>query len=363
MLGACADLIREPKRFEDRPSAAAVDEYKEDTQHDAAMSSQKDEATDSNKGLQIKPPVDRESMSVADIAELAAPSVVAINTEELVQDFYGRVGTQPFAGSGVIISADGYIVTNDHVVGNAQTIQVTLATGESLDAELIGTDPSNDIAVIKIDGKDLPAIEVASSSDTRVGSTVVAIGNPLGVLEGTVTAGVLSATNRNVQSQDGVMYGLLQTDAAINQGNSGGALLNDQGQLIGINSSKAGGMNVEGIAFAIPTDTVMPLVEQLISKGEVQAPQLGIMAFDVTFNMQMSYDLPAGVYVQAVEPGSPADQAGVQAQDVITGIDGQSITRMRELQSLKNRLSTGDTMDLTIYRGGEEIDLTVSFGE
>jgi len=294
---------------------------------------------------------------------LNEPSVVAINTEELVQDFYGRVGTQPFAGSGVIISADGYIVTNDHVVGNAQTIQVTLATGESLDAELIGTDPSNDIAVIKIDGKDLPAIEVASSSDTRVGSTVVAIGNPLGVLEGTVTAGVLSATNRNVQSQDGVMYGLLQTDAAINQGNSGGALLNDQGQLIGINSSKAGGMNVEGIAFAIPTDTVMPLVEQLISKGEVQAPQLGIMAFDVTFNMQMSYDLPAGVYVQAVEPGSPADQAGVQAQDVITGIDGQSITRMRELQSLKNRLSTGDTMDLTIYRGGEEIDLTVSFGE
>lgn len=299
------------------------------------------------------------ALSVEEIAAKAAPSVVAISTEARVQDMFGRVGYAEGAGSGVIISKDGYIVTNHHVVNGARSISVTLATGDRYDAELIGSDASNDIAVIKIQASDLPAIEVASSSELKLGSTVVAIGNPLGVLEGTVTDGIISATSRNIQTEDGVMYNVLQTNAAINRGNSGGALVNNRGQLVGINSNKATGNSVEGIAFAIPSDTVMPLVNQLIENGEVRSPEIGIVAASITSDMQQAYKLPAGIYVQSVKSGSPAEKAGLKERDIITEVDGQSIGTLQDFTALKNRHQTGDTIKLTVQRDGETVSLDV----
>ncbi len=297
------------------------------------------------------------ALSVAEIAQKCSPSVVAIRTTMNVQYNFGMVAPMEGAGSGVIISKDGYIVTNHHVVGDADQVTVTLAGGDSYEAELIGSDPSNDIAVIKIKADNLPAAELAPSSDLTVGSQVVAIGNPLGVLEGTVTSGVISATGRNIETKDGTMYNVIQTDAAINQGNSGGALLDDQGRLIGINSVKAGGQNVEGIAFAIPSDTFAPLVDQLIETGKIEAPQLGVGCINITPELQSRYDLPAGVFVQQVEKGSLAERGGVKTQDVIVSLNGSPITGYHDLQALKNRVRPGDEIVLGIYRDGEEMEL------
>lgn len=298
-------------------------------------------------------------MTVAQIAEKASPSVVAINTEETIQNVFGQTGEAIGAGSGVIIRKNGFIATNAHVVGNAQKISVTLANGKEYPAKLVGADPANDLAVVKIDADDLPAITVASSSKLQVGDRVVAIGNSLGLYEGTVTAGVISSTSRNVHMQDGsIMYGALQTDAAINQGNSGGALVNDEGQLVGINSAKSGG---EGIAFAIPSDTVMPIIDQLIENGHVTQPELGITGFTVNARMIQAYQMPQGIFVDSVKPGSSADKAGIKKKDIIVGFDGQKITNMNDLNALKTRHKVGDTVKITVNREGKDVDLDLTF--
>ncbi len=301
-------------------------------------------------------------LNVEKIAEKATPSVVAIQTQAVSQDLFGQPQFGEAAGSGVILSKDGYIVTNHHVIQNARDINVTLSTGTQLKADLVGSDPSNDIAVIKVEGENLPAIEVASSSDLKVGSYVVAIGNPLGVLEGSVTTGVISSTNRTIHGRNSDLFNVLQTDAAINQGNSGGALVNESGKLVGINSNKFSGEGIEGIAFAIPTDTVMPLVQQLIKNGKVTSPEIGISAFNITSVMQEKYRVPAGIYVQAVKPESLAEKAGIQVNDIITAVNGEAVTSVQSFTALKNRHQLGDTLKLSIDRRGEkqEISLVLS---
>ncbi|MDD2458919.1 MAG: trypsin-like peptidase domain-containing protein, partial [Eubacteriales bacterium] len=235
---------------------------------------------------------DREALSITQIVAQGKPAVVAIDTETTVATPFGRNSIIPSAGSGFIISADGYVVTNHHVISGAQSIQVTLDNGDTYKASLVGSDPANDIAVLKIDGQDLPTVQLGESSDLEVGELAVAIGNPLGELSGTVTAGIISALDRTI-TVDGQDMTLLQTDAAINAGNSGGALFNSFGEVIGINTAKNSGSGIEGLGFAIAIDHAEPIIEQLIEKGSVpEPPRIGIYTQDVTAEMAQQYDLP-----------------------------------------------------------------------
>ncbi len=324
-----------------------------------SSSSEETEATTSSLTQTQQGTSPGDALSVADVVAQASPSVVAINTTSLVQNMYGQVGTVPGAGSGVIIRTDGYILTNNHVIGNATDILVTLASGETLQATLVGADSSNDLAVIKVDETDLPAITTATSTDLRAGDSVIAIGNPFGQLEGSVTSGIISSVNRNVEVEDSVLYNVIQIDAAINSGNSGGALLNTKGELIGINSAKAGGDGIEGIAFAIPTDTALPIAEQLISIGEVQAPEVGISGSTVSTEMQYAYQLPAGVLIEVVKPGSAADVAGLQRTDIISRFNGEEVNSVQDITALKNRLKAGDSVEVSFYRDGTEQSTTL----
>ncbi|NCA99706.1 MAG: trypsin-like serine protease [Clostridia bacterium] len=306
---------------------------------------------------------DREAMSITQIVAQGKPAVVAIDTETTVATPFGRNSIIPSAGSGFIISADGYVVTNHHVISGAQSIQVTLDHGDAYKASLVGSDPVNDIAVLKIDGKDLPTVQLGDSSDLEVGELAVAIGNPLGELSGTVTAGIISALDRTI-TVDGQDMTLLQTDAAINAGNSGGALFNSFGEVIGINTAKNSGSGIEGLGFAIPIDHAEPIIEQLIEKGSVpEAPRIGIYTQDVTAEQAQQYDLPEGVYVVQVGEGSPAAVAGIQRGDVIVAINGQETLTTAAINAVKNTLQAGDTMTLTIIRDGKKMDVPVVLAE
>ncbi|NCC75738.1 MAG: trypsin-like serine protease [Clostridia bacterium] len=306
---------------------------------------------------------DREAMSITKIVAQGKPAVVAIDTETTVATPFGRNSIIPSAGSGFIISADGYVVTNHHVISGAQSIQVTLDHGDAYKASLVGSDPVNDIAVLKIDGKDLPTVQLGDSSDLEVGELAVAIGNPLGELSGTVTAGIISALDRTI-TVDGQDMTLLQTDAAINAGNSGGALFNSFGEVIGINTAKNSGSGIEGLGFAIPIDHAEPIIEQLIEKGSVpEAPRIGIYTQDVTAEQAQQYDLPEGVYVVQVGEGSPAAVAGIQRGDVIVAINGQETLTTAAINAVKNTLQAGDTMTLTIIRDGKKMDVPVVLAE
>lgn len=313
--------------------------------------------TEVNPGTTNNPaPVEGDDMSVEQIADLASPAVVAIGTKALQETIMGYQ-TIMAAGSGVIVSNDGYIVTNNHVVEGSTETTVTLSSGEEYQATIVGTDPTTDLAVIKINADvELPFLSFGDSSELQVGETVVAIGNPLGEFEGTVTSGVVSGKNRTITIENTTMLNLIQTDAAINSGNSGGALLNLQGEVIGINSAKTSAVGVEGIAFAIPSEVVVPLAEQLIEHGEITRPMLGINGQTVPKN---NYGLPQGVMVYDVLEGSSAARAGVQKSDIITAVNGNSVTSVNDINAYKAQMEVGDQMILDIYRDGEELSIEV----
>lgn len=305
----------------------------------------------------------RTALSITEIVAKGKPAVVAIDTEMTVATPFGRNSVVPSAGSGFILTADGYIVTNHHVINGAQNIQVTLDNGDTYPAKLVGSDPVNDVAVLKIDGKDLPTVALGKSSDLEVGELAVAIGNPLGELSGTVTAGIISALDRTI-TVDGQEMTLLQTDAAINAGNSGGALFNSFGEVIGINTAKNSGSGIEGLGFAIPIDHAEPIITQLIEKGSVpQPPRIGIYTQDVSADMAKQYDLPEGVYVVQVSQGSPAEAAGIQRGDVILAINGKETLTTAAVNAVKNTLQAGDTMTLTLVRDGKKIEVPVVLAE
>ncbi len=305
----------------------------------------------------------RKALSIVEIAKLGKPAVVAINTETLVATPFGESGTMPAAGSGFIITADGYVVTNHHVVAGAQQITVVLDSGDSYKARVVGSDSINDLAVLKIDGQNLPTVILGSSADLEVGELAVAIGNPLGELSGTVTAGIISALDRAVNI-DGQTMDLLQTDAAINSGNSGGALFNSFGEVIGINSAKNMGTGIEGLGFAIPIDHAKPIIESLIQNGSTLGkPRIGLYTQDITEEMSVQYDLPVGVYIAQVEPGSPADLAKLQRGDVIIAMDGQETLTTESINQVKNQMKPGDTIELTLVRDGQQLTVMVTLGE
>ena len=272
------------------------------------------------------------------------------------------------SGTGVIFSDDGYIVTNSHVVEGARRITILLTDGREMPAALVGADSVSDLAVLYIDADKLTAAEFGDAKTLRVGDAVVAIGDPLGVeLRGTMTDGIVSAINREV-SVSGRPMTLIQTNAALNSGNSGGPLINCYGQVIGINTMKIGtfvdSAGVEGLGFAIPSTTVKEIVDQLIRQGYVSGrPLLGIECNEVTSYYQQFYNLPAGIRVVTVNDGGPADKAGLVTGDIILSMDGKRITTLDEMNACLYTHAVGDTSLLTVYRAGKQLTLSVTFGE
>ena len=335
------------------------------------------------------------SMSVADIVKKVTPSVVGVqstfsssngNNNNPMNGYggffgygsQGNNGSQGMTGvgTGIIMSKDGYIVTNAHVIyddeygyGEASSVQIQMSDEETTyDARIVAYDKEADIAVLKIDADNLTPAEFGDSSSCEVGEMVVAIGNPLGLqFQNTVTCGIISALDRKVTINDNTMT-LIQTDTAINNGNSGGPLINSSGQVIGINSAKmsstySGEATVEGIGFAIPMSEAKSIVDDLINYGYVTGrPQLGISCQDVTEAVSQAYNIPVGAYIFSVTAGGAADQAGLQPGDVITGIQDQTISTTEELNAVKNQYKAGDTITLTYVRAGEtkKVDVTLA---
>lgn len=306
---------------------------------------------------------DGKALSIVDIAAQGKPAVVAINTQVSMQDMFGQPSNFAAAGSGFIISKDGYIVTNNHVIADATTITVVLDDGRIFDAKLVGTDTRNDVAVIKVDAANLPTVILGNSDDLEVGELAVAIGNPLGELSGTVTAGIISALDREI-TVDGQTMRLLQTDAAINAGNSGGALFNSFGDVIAINTAKTSSTGVEGLGFAIPINKAKPIIESLINYGYVKGrTKIGITTRDITAQMAEYYNMTEGIFIYDIEAGSAAAKAGLKKEDVIIAVNGQKVLTTAALSDFKEKLSPGDTIKLTIVRDGKQMDIEVVLQE
>lgn len=304
-----------------------------------------------------------EESVVIQVVEKVRPAVVNIQTRGFASDFFGQLFPQEGAGSGVIVSEDGYILTNHHVIRNATQIRVRLLDGTELDGRVVGTDPPSDLAVIKVDGKGrkLPAAELGDSHALRVGQLAIAIGNPFG-LGSTVTVGVVSALNRSIQVPGFIIDNLIQTDAAINPGNSGGALVNSAGQVIGINTAII--PQAQGIGFAIPSSVARAVMEQLIRTGSVQRPFFGVVYVEVTRELAQAYGLAAdhGVLVQQVVPGSGAERAGIKPLDIIVEMQGKRIEGASDFQREILQRRVGDVLTVTVVRGGQRLQLQVRLG-
>ncbi len=331
----------------------------------------------------------KDAKSIPDIVDSAMPSVVGVSstfeyTASSSMDMWGFGGgnTSPQTeeikgtGTGIVMTSDGYIVTNAHVIydtseyncGEAKTVSVVLSDETEYEAKIMGYDVETDIAVLKIDAKNLTAAEFGNSDDLKVGELVIAIGNPLGFeLFGSVTSGIVSATNREITVNEKQMK-LIQTDAAINSGNSGGPLLNSCGQVIGINSAKMsssyGSASVEGLGFAIPITEAKTIIDDLINYGYVTGrPQIGIQTQDVSDTISRFYGIPVGVYVVSVSEGSSAEFAGIKEGDVIIGAEGQPVKNLEELNEIKKQYKAGDEITLTISRQGEDIEINLVLQE
>lgn len=298
-----------------------------------------------------------DSMTVTDVVNKNADAVVEILVSGTTQNYFGQIQPSAGAGSGVIVREDGYIVTNYHVIQGANKVQVTLHNGETYPATIIGGDNSQDIAVIKINAKDLTVAEIGDSSKVSVGDTAVAIGNPLGQLGGTATTGIISALDRNLEI-DGRTLTLMQTDAAINGGNSGGGLFNSKGELIGIVDAKSSGVGIEGLAFAIPINSVVGTIDDLIENGNVTTrPIVGITISDVSEENAQYYQLEsAGVYITQVT-GENAQKAGFQSEDRIVSIEGEKIETSQQFISIVRQHKAGDTVSIVVSRSGQEIEI------
>lgn len=314
---------------------------------------------------------DYSNTSIA-VAEKVLPSVVGITVTYQVNSIFGS-NTGDATGSGIIISEDGYILTNNHVISSessssyyaiseATSIKVNLYNStETYDATIIGTDPYTDLAVLKIEKTDLTPAILGNSDDAKVGEFVMAIGNPLG-MDYSVTTGVISAVNREVQSE-GSTYLAIQTDAAINSGNSGGALVNANGEVIGINTLKLSGTGIEGIGFSIPISSTTSIINQLIEYNTVKRPYIGISGSSIDESLTKKYNIPQGVYVETIEKDSPASKAELKEGDIIIKIENQDIKSINELNRIKNTYNIGDKIKLTIIRNSEELEIEIELAE
>ncbi len=303
--------------------------------------------------------------TIPQIVDKAKPAVVAIYTNIVVSDQFGGLAQNTVSGSGFIISPDGYVVTNAHVIENAQSVHVNLEDGRTFQTAIIGSDSYADIAVLKIGAEELPYIELGDSSKLLIGELAIAIGNPTGNLSGTVTSGIISALDRELSQTP---IALIQTDAALNPGNSGGALLNAYGEVIGINQLKilysgTSTDQIQGISFAIPVNAAKPIIESIIRTGKHIWPMMGISVSTVEEDLASDQGLHyPGVVVVSVEAGGAGSQAGLKSGDVITAFDGKAVETTKELTDLKNAKEAGDEVVLTIYRGTRSLEIKMVLG-
>ncbi|RQD76719.1 MAG: PDZ domain-containing protein [Candidatus Syntrophonatronum acetioxidans] len=320
---------------------------------------------------EVTPPVEDyhefQNTAVVKAAEQVTPAVVGITNMVTVYDFYqGQQRLQERAsGSGVIINSQGYIATNYHVIAEAEELVVTLGTGEEISAQVVGQDPGTDLAVLKIDKEDLPAARFGDSDHLQVGELAIAIGNPLGLeFQQSVTVGVISALERSIRigEQD---FSFVQTDAAINQGNSGGPLINAIGEVIGINTAKINIPGVEGMGFAIPSNEVEKIIQELIERGRIIRPWIGVMIMEIDQDMAQRFDLPVteGLLVEEVVDGGPAERAGLQPGDIILQLAGEEIDTFDRLKEVIDKHEIGEQVSLVVLRQEEEISFEVTFEE
>ena len=311
------------------------------------------------------------SLTTEQVADLVSPSVVVITTEQVVYSqwsWYGQSQVESGAGSGVVISSDGYILTCAHVVSGASNITVTIGDTD-YPATVVGEDDTSDVAVLKIDATDLTPATVGNSDSLAVGESVLAVGNPLGELGGTVTSGIVSALNRSVSIQGSSSVNtmsLIQMDASVSPGNSGGGLFNMNGELVGIVNAKSSDSDAEGLGFAIPVNDAVKVAQELLENGYVTGrPYLGISYFAVT-DAQTAAQLGVnayGVYIVEVVKGGPADKAGLQAGDRIVSVDGSEVATQSDLGTLMQNHKAGDTIEITVARGGQMQTVNVTLGE
>ena len=309
-------------------------------------------------------PTDGSAMTPAQLYASQVNSVVAISTT--IQS--GR-GSGQSSGSGFILTEDGYVITNYHVVESATSIDVVMHDGTEYPAQLVGKDSSNDLAVLKIEATGLPAATLGSSNDLAIGDMVVAIGNPLGELASTQTVGYVSGIDREVSTSGSITtISMIQTDAAINPGNSGGPLFNMYGQVIGITTAKysgttGSGASIEGIGFAIPIDDVEPLINDLIDYGYVTGAYMAVTVQDVDSASAEMYGIPTGAYIVSVEKGGAADRAGIQPKDIVIAVDNQKVSNVTELTRALRNYKAGDTATVKLIRSGGEMTLDIIFDE
>lgn len=307
-------------------------------------------------------------MTPAEVYSLNVNSTVGITTSVTTTNFWGYQTTAAASGSGFIISDDGYILTNYHVIEGANSVTVTMYDDTTYDAELVGYDQSNDIAVLKIDGENLTPVILGDSDELHVGDSVVAIGNPLGELTFSLTSGTVSALDRKITLSSGVSMELIQTDCAINSGNSGGALLNLYGEVIGITNAKysgsgsSSGASIDNIGFAIPINNVSDIVKSIIEKGYISKPYIGVSVEDVS-DEAVSYGLPKGAAVRTIVENGPAEKAGLKINDIITSVNGTEITCSDDLVKTIGDLKAGQEIHLSVYRQSETLDITVTVEE
>ena len=300
------------------------------------------------------------------VYENNAKSVVAVSST-VQTNYYGQTRQGTSTGSGFIISDDGYVVTNHHVVESATDVTVTLSTGDEYTAKVIGSDSLNDVALLKVKATGLPAVKLGSSDKLAIGDMVCAIGNPLGSLTATLTVGYVSGKDRQVTT-DNSTINMIQTDAAINSGNSGGPLFNMYGEVVGITSAKysgttSSGASIEGISFAIPIDDVMSIIDDLQEYGYVTGAYLGVTVTDTDAAAAKLYGMPTGAYVNSVEDGGAADRAGVQPKDIIIGLGDTDISNRTELTRVLRRFKAGDTTTITVIRSGERMTMDITLDE
>lgn len=314
--------------------------------------------------LQIQQIDSSKTLSAAEVYAANVNSTVGIVTSAVTTNFWGQRTTSAAAGSGFLFTDDGYILTNYHVVQGADSVTVSTYDGTKYDAKIIGFDESNDVAVLKIDAEGLTPVVIGNSDQLNVGDSVVAIGNPLGELTFSLTSGTVSALDREVTMSSGISMELIQTDCAINSGNSGGALFNMHGEVVGITNAKysgssGSGASIDNIAFAIPINDVYSIVTSIIEKGYIEKPYIGVSVLDVSDETQ-KYGLPKGASVQTVTDDGPAKAAGLQVNDIITKVDDTEIAGSSDLVKAIGQCEPGQEITLTVYRQGQTLELKVT---
>ena len=349
-VGACSVLLIQQSRTEEVP----------ETDVSYMMQSIRE-----NTAIEIVEAGTGRLMTPAEVYAANVGSTVGITTS-VTTNIWGFQTTSAASGSGFIISTDGYILTNHHVIDDADSITVSLFDGTTYDAALIGYDESNDIAVLKVDAENLSPVILGDSDQLNVGDQVLAIGNPLGELTFSLTSGLVSAMDRKVTLSSTVTMNLIQTDCAINSGNSGGALFNLYGEVIGVtnakySSSSGGEASIDNIGFAIPINSIRGIVESIIEKGYIASPYIGISVLDVSEEMKL-YGIPAGIAIQSVAEGSPAEAAGLKVGDVIISVNDAAMDS-NALVDFIGSSNIGDELTISIYRQGESLTITITVGE